>query len=84
MTKYYCVRVGRVPGIYLTWKECEVQVKGYSKAKYKSFKSKEEAEELVNDMSQSEVDDDAQDRDYSDFVTVLSVDELSHANQNHK
>lgn len=46
--------------------------------------SKEEAEELVNDMSQSEVDDDAQDRDYSDFVTVLSVDELSHANQNHK
>ena len=46
--------------------------------------SKEEAEEIVNDMSQSEVDDDAQDRDYSDFVTVLSVDELSHANQNHK
>ena len=46
--------------------------------------SKEEAEELVNDMSQSEVDDDAQDRDYSDFVTVLSVDELSHANQTHK
>ena len=46
--------------------------------------SKEEAEELVNDMSQSEVDDDAQDRDYSDLVTVLSVDELSHANQNHK
>lgn len=46
--------------------------------------SKEDAEELVNDMSQSEVDDDAQDRDYSDFVTVLSVDEVSHANQNHK
>tara|TARA_R100000995_G_scaffold84857_2_gene65276 strand:+ start:1091 stop:1294 length:204 start_codon:yes stop_codon:yes gene_type:complete len=46
--------------------------------------SKEDAEELVNDMSQSEVDDDAQDRDYSDFVNVLSVDEVSHANQNHK
>ena len=46
--------------------------------------SKEEAEELVNDMSQSEVDDDAQDRDYSDYKEVLSVDELSHANQNHK
>ncbi len=46
--------------------------------------SKEEAEELVNDMSQSEVDDDAQDRDYSDYKEVLSVDEVSHANQNHK
>ena len=46
--------------------------------------SKEDAEELVNDMSQSEVDDDAQDRDYSDFLTVLSVDEVSHANQNNK
>ena len=46
--------------------------------------SKEEAEEIVNDMSQSEVDDDAQDRDYSDYKEVLSVDEVSHANQNHK
>ena len=46
--------------------------------------SKEEAEELVNDMSQSEVDDNAQDRDYSDYKEVLSVDEVSHANQNHK
>tara|TARA_Y100000004_G_scaffold179358_1_gene222890 strand:- start:1221 stop:1424 length:204 start_codon:yes stop_codon:yes gene_type:complete len=46
--------------------------------------SKEEAEELVNDMSGSEVEDDAVDRDYSDYKEVLSVDEVSHANQNHK
>jgi ribonuclease HI/viroplasmin and RNaseH domain-containing protein len=47
MSKYYSVRVGRIPGIYLTWKECEEQVKGYSKAKYKKFELKEDAEKYM-------------------------------------
>lgn len=51
MTKYYSVKVGHIPDIYLTWKECEEQVKGYPKAKYKSFKSKEEAEEYMNEKT---------------------------------
>jgi hypothetical protein len=46
--------------------------------------SEEDAIEIVNDMSGSDVEDDAVDRDYSDYKEVLSVDELSHANQNHK
>jgi ribonuclease HI len=54
MSKYYSVRIGRTPGIYLTWKECEEQVKGYSKAKYKSFKSKEEAEEYLKEIEEEE------------------------------
>jgi len=47
--KYYCVKYGRTPGIYTSWVECEKQVKGFSKAIYKSFKSKKEAEAFLND-----------------------------------
>jgi len=42
--KYYVVWVGLNPGIYDTWSECQAQIKGYPKATYKSFKSREEAE----------------------------------------
>ena len=44
---YYAVCVGRNPGIYLTWKECEEQVKGFSNALYKGFETIEEAELYV-------------------------------------
>lgn len=47
MVNYYAVKKGKIPGIYLTWKECEENVKGYSMAKYKKFESKEEAEEYM-------------------------------------
>lgn len=42
--KYYAVRKGRNPGIYTSWDSCLKEVKGYSGAIYKSFKTKEEAE----------------------------------------
>ena len=32
--KYYAVRVGRTPGIYLNWDDCKRQVEGYKGAKY--------------------------------------------------
>lgn len=41
--KYYAVRKGLKPGIYMTWDECKAQVNGYPKAEYKSFKTEEEA-----------------------------------------
>lgn len=41
--KYYAVRVGHNPGIYVTWSECEAQVKGYPGAQYKSFPTEAEA-----------------------------------------
>ena len=41
--KFYAVAAGRKPGIYTTWEECEPQVKGFSGAKVKSFKTKDEA-----------------------------------------
>lgn len=47
MGKIYAVKVGRVPGIYYTWADCEKQVSGFSCAVYHSFKTKEEAFEYL-------------------------------------
>lgn len=46
--KYYVVWAGFNPGIYETWEECQKQVVGFDRAKYKSFKTKEEAEDAFN------------------------------------
>lgn len=45
--KFYAVRQGRVPGIYTTWSEAEAQVKGFSNAVYKGFKTLDEANEFL-------------------------------------
>ncbi len=42
--KYYAVKVGKTPGIYMTWDECKDMVHGYPGAIYKSFEKLEEAE----------------------------------------
>lgn len=42
-SKYYVVWNGITPGIYDNWSECKAQVDGYGGAKYKSFRTKEEA-----------------------------------------
>lgn len=41
--KYYAVKAGKRPGIYLDWEDCKRQVDGYSGAVYKSFRTREEA-----------------------------------------
>ena len=52
--KYYVVWVGVNPGIYDSWDACNLQIKGYPAAKYKSFKSKGEAEAAYSEhFSQS-------------------------------
>ncbi|MDO4757272.1 MAG: viroplasmin family protein, partial [Parabacteroides sp.] len=42
--KYYVVWNGVNPGIYTSWTDCQLQIKGYVGAQYKSFDTKEEAE----------------------------------------
>lgn len=37
--KYYVVWKGRKPGIYDNWTDCEIQVKGFQGAQFKSFSS---------------------------------------------
>ena len=41
--KYYVVWKGHKPGIYSSWNDCEKQIKGFTGAIYKAFKSKEQA-----------------------------------------
>lgn len=41
--KYYVVWDGVSPGIYSSWTDCQLQIKGYEGAKYKSFDNREEA-----------------------------------------
>ena len=41
--KYYAVKKGKTPGIYMSWDECRENVSGFSGAEYKSFGTIEEA-----------------------------------------
>lgn len=41
---YYAVRKGHQPGVYLTWEECEAQVKDFPGAAFKKFSTRTEAE----------------------------------------
>jgi len=46
-TKYYVVWVGVEPGIYHSWSDCLLQVKGYKGACYKAFSILSDAEEAL-------------------------------------
>jgi ribonuclease HI len=46
--KFYAVVKGCTPGVYTTWDEAKEQVNEYPGAVYKSFKTREEAEEFMN------------------------------------
>lgn len=47
--KYYVVWEGHKPGIYTSWAECQRQTRGYGQARFKSFKTKAEAERAYRD-----------------------------------
>lgn len=47
-SKFYVVWLGRKPGIYTSWEECKNQVFKFEGAKYKSFKTIEEAEKAFS------------------------------------
>ena len=46
--KYYAVKQGRKTGIISTWAECEAAVKGYPGAVYKSFTTRQDADDWLN------------------------------------
>ncbi len=45
--KILCGMGSVTPGIYSSWTDCQLQIKGYEGAKYKSFDSREEAERAL-------------------------------------
>ncbi|KAF9453889.1 ribonuclease H-like protein [Macrolepiota fuliginosa MF-IS2] len=46
---FYAVHQGREVGVFLTWAECEAQIKNYARAVFKKFSSAAEAEAFVKD-----------------------------------
>lgn len=50
MGKFYAVKKGRKTGIFLTWSECEEQVKGFKGAIHKAFSTKQEAQLFLEDQ----------------------------------
>lgn len=67
--KFYVVWEGKNKGIYQSWKECQQQIEGFKGAKYKSFKTKENAEKAFNDNYEEYIGK-------TIFETELSKEEL--------
>lgn len=57
--KYYAVRVGKTPGIYLTWDDCKAMVDGFPGAIYKSFTSVADAEAFIDGVKNGSEKSDA-------------------------
>ena len=47
MPFYYAVRIGKQPGVYKTWADCNAAVKGFPNAKFKKFNTEKEAEAFL-------------------------------------
>ena len=50
--KLYAVKVGRKPGVYSSWSECEEQVKGFPGAIFKSFTDRNLAESFCSSAAE--------------------------------
>ena len=53
--KWYVVWVGNNPGIYETWEDCKLQVENFPGARYKAFKTREEAVIALRGDNESEM-----------------------------
>jgi len=51
MGRHYTVWNGRTPGVYDSWEECSKQTKGFHGAVFKSFKTRQVAEEAFKNSS---------------------------------
>ena len=93
MQKYYAVRRGKQPGIYLTWPECKAQVDGFAGARYKSFPDRAQAEAFIkgqdsyvksSSAKKSTTSSKKTVSDISDFDTVVYTDGGSRNHGNFK
>ena len=78
--KYYAVRVGRTPGIYLNWDDCKRQVEGYKGAKYKSFLSPKDAADFLNNKVNTGISTDEAGRPVTDEDTAVAYVDGSYNN----
>lgn len=67
--KYYAVRNGIRTGIFESWSECQAATSGYSKAEFKSFSNKKEAQEYLDEKETKK-----ENTPYSDNKVIAYVD----------
>lgn len=48
--KYYCVKKGKITGVFNKWEDCKASVDGYSGSEYKGFATIDEAREYLGEM----------------------------------
>jgi len=79
--KYYVVWNGVTPGIYDTWNKCKLQIQGYPSARYKSFKTRAEAEEAymagANASISSKTYSSDKNQDYKNYLSEIILPSLS-------
>lgn len=51
---FYGVKRGRAPGVYATWNECNIQVRGFARARYKKFPTAAAAKDFVENPGLSD------------------------------
>lgn len=66
--KFYAVRVGKIPGIYESWAECQEQITRFSGAKFESFLNYEDAEKYIEDTETNDKELIEEDLDYSQLI----------------
>lgn len=73
-SKYYVVWVGQKPGIYEKWSDCQEQVVGFPDAKYKSYKTRKEAEAAFLDSSSNHISKSSKTKvkDISDIKEIVA------------
>ena len=73
-SKYYVVWVGQKPGIYEKWSDCQEQVVGFPDAKYKSYKTRKEAEAAFLDSSSDHISKSSKTKvkDISDIKEIVA------------
>lgn len=55
--KYYAVRKGLTPGIYLSWADCQKNISGFKGAEYKGFETIEEAASFLKSGKVDDISD---------------------------
>ena len=69
--KWYAVKKGRKCGIYKTWEECKIEIQGFQNSEFKSFNTKENANNYLNGIIEKETTIETND-EYSSNYTYWS------------
>ena len=79
--KYYAVKSGRVPGIYLDWPSASAQITGWPKPKQRSFPTRMEAQQWLDaDVGSTPAPSESQSLDGNTFFTPNGAEAALHTN----